>query len=56
MTIRIGYLGLLLTCMTFLSACGGGGGGGDTPPQPPPPPIDTTLDWDEDNWDEKDWA
>ena len=38
-----------------LSGCGGGGGGSD-PAVQPPPPADTSLDWDEDNWDEKDWT
>ncbi len=38
--------------LTLLSACGGGGKKNtDTPP----PPVDTTLTWDDDNWDEKDW-
>ena len=31
---------------------GGCGNGGETSP----PPADPTLDWDEDNWDEKEWA
>jgi len=42
---------LAFIALAFLSACGGGGGGAN----PPPPPVDTTLTWDDDNWDEKDW-
>lgn len=43
--------------LTLLSACGGSGGGPDPAAQPPrPPPADTTLDWDDDNWDEKEWT
>ena len=40
-----------------LTACGGGGGGngGNNQQPPPPPPVDTSLDWDNDNWDEKEW-
>ena len=43
---------LAFIALVFLSACGGGGGGANPPP---PPPVDTTLTWDDDNWDEKDW-
>ena len=43
---------LAFIALVLLSACGGGG-----KKQPPdPPPVDTQLDWDEDNWDEKDWV
>ena len=38
----------------FIGACGGGGGG--EPPTTTPPPVDTQLNWDDDNWDEKDWV
>ena len=43
---------LAFIALAFLSACGGGGGGSNPPP---PPPVDTTMNWDDDNWDEKDW-
>jgi hypothetical protein len=49
-----GFVTLALV-LCSLSACGGGGGGSD-PVVQPPPPADTSLDWDEDNWDEKDWT
>ena len=55
MTSNARTLILAITSLVFLSACGGSGGG--TPdPVVVPPPADTTLDWDEDNWDEKDWV
>jgi hypothetical protein len=41
--------------MMLLTACGGSVGGPNSAVQPPPP-VDTTLDWDDDNWDEKDWT
>ena len=44
----------LVFVLPTLAACGGGGGGGDSP-QPQPPTPDTTMNWDDDNWDEKDW-
>ena len=44
---------LAFIALVFLSACGGGGGNGGA--NPPPPLVDTTLTWDDDNWDEKDW-
>jgi hypothetical protein len=34
--------------LLFLAGCGDSSG--------TTPPADTTLDWDEDNWDEKEWA
>ena len=48
---------LAFIALAFLSACGGGGGGGGSGSNPSdtPPPVDTTLTWDDDNWDEKDW-
>jgi major membrane immunogen (membrane-anchored lipoprotein) len=39
----------LLVSLLLLGACGDGNG-------TTPPPVDPSLDWDEDNWDEKDWA
>ena len=45
---------LFVTIAWALSACGGGGEGGANQ-EPSPPPIDTTLDWDRDNWDEREW-
>jgi hypothetical protein len=45
---------LLIFAVLGLTACGGGGG--SDPVVQPPPPADTSLDWDEDNWDEKDWT
>ena len=38
--------------LASLTACGGGGGSDTTTP----PPVDTTLDWDQGNWDEEDWV
>jgi len=44
---------LAFIALAFLSACGGGG---KKQPDPiVPPPEDTTMEWDDDNWDEKDW-
>ena len=45
---------LAFIALAFLSACGGGGSGSN--PSDTPPPVDTTLTWDDDNWDEKDWV
>ena len=53
MNISTRILVIAFFSLAFLSACGGGG---TPPPDPPAPPVDTTLDWDEDNWDEKDWV
>ncbi len=44
---------LIFTAMAFLAACGGGG---KKTTNDPPPPVDTTMDWDADNWDEKNWT
>jgi hypothetical protein len=44
---------LICGALALLSACGGGGG--KKTPDTLPPPVDTTLTWDDDNWDEKDW-
>lgn len=43
---------LAVISVPLLSACGGGG---KKTTATPPPPVDTTLTWDDDNWDEKDW-
>ena len=43
---------LALVALALLSACGGGGA---ETTNTPPPPVDTALDWNDDNWDEKDW-
>jgi hypothetical protein len=50
---RAGMLPAVL--MIGLAACGGSGGGGEKMPDTPPPSADTTLDWDDASWDEKDW-
>jgi ABC-type glycerol-3-phosphate transport system substrate-binding protein len=42
---------LLVSCLA-LAACGGGG---KKTTDTPAPPVDTTMNWDDDNWDEKDW-
>lgn len=57
--------GLVLMTISFLgvSACGGGAApaSANTPPPvvtPPPvesPPNDTSLDWDQGEWDEEFW-
>jgi hypothetical protein len=39
----------LLISLLFLAGCGNGTG-------ITPPPVDPSLDWDEGNWDEKEWA
>ena len=50
----LGRIGLLLIfTLLGLSACGGGGGSDGGNSNPPP---DTTMDWDQDNWDEEDWG
>ena len=47
----------LIALNFMLVACGSdGGGGGSDGGNNNPPTTDTTLDWDEDNWDEKDWT
>ena len=43
---------LAFIALALLSACGGGG---KKQPDPPALPVDTTMEWDDDNWDEKDW-
>ena len=43
---------LAFIALAFLSACGGGGGSN---PADTPPAADTQLDWDDDNWDERNW-
>lgn len=45
---------LILAISLTLSACSGGGGSDGNTNNPPA--TDTTMDWDEDNWDEKDWT
>ena len=55
MPVTIRAVLLVLAMSLTLTACGGGGGS-DGGNNQPPPPVDTTLDWDEDNWDEKDWV
>lgn len=44
---------LALVALASLSACGGGGK--KTTTTPPPTPVDANLDWDQGNWDEKEW-
>ena len=43
---------LAVALASILTACGGGG---SNPPADPPPAADTQLDWDDDNWDERNW-
>jgi hypothetical protein len=43
---------VLLFSLFALTACGGGGSSAAVSP---PPPADTALDWDDDNWDQRNW-
>ena len=52
-TVRVFVL--VFIALALLSACGGGSGGKKQSDPPPPPPVDTTMNWDDDNWDAKDW-
>ena len=58
MNISTRFLVIAFFSLAFLSACGGGGGGDGGGSEPPTtsPPVDTQLNWDDDNWDEKDWV
>jgi hypothetical protein len=53
-------LAITLLIVATLAACGGSSGGGGAatptvPPPEPPPPENTSLVWDQGQWDEENW-
>ena len=55
MSFRFTFIAVLLVTLTGISGCGGSGGSPDPVVQQSPPPVDTTMNWDDDEWAEKDW-
>jgi hypothetical protein len=56
MTKSVQKTAILAFILASLAACGGSRGSDDPDNPGVPPSSDTTLHWDEDNWDEEDWG